>query len=338
MARVVAVLKALGRDLYRDQKSLGSVVGNNFFPISAFFLRAAGAFVYLLIGLVLLFPLSTDPLRRIPASRLALWPLERGERWALRALSPWVNPISWLIAALAMWAARGAVTAGLWAFVAGLVALAILVSNLSLPQGRSLWLYVPGIPGRWRQLVRKNLREMLATLDFYCALLLCLSACLFRLFGGVADRRRRLLAMAVLILLALSSYAQCLFGLDGVHGLARYRLLPLRGWEALAAKDAAFLLLAIPLTLPFAPLPGLAAALIALAAGHKPTVQRHRPQVRWRFSSGAPLFFGLYQVGLMVGAAAGVFFRGPFVLLACLLIWAWSLGYYGGQWDRMLRS
>jgi hypothetical protein len=337
MARVFTILKALGRDLYRDQKSLGSVTGNNFFPISAYLLRTAGAFVYLLIGLVLLFPLSTDPLRRIPASRLSLWPLESRERWALRALSPWVNPISWLIVAVAIWAARGAVTAGLWAFLTGLVAVAVLVSNLSLPRGRSLWLYVPGIPGPWRQLVRKNIREMLATLDFYCALLLCLSACLFRLFGGVLPPEG-LLAMAVLILLALSSYAQCLFGLDGVHGLARYRLLPLHGWEALAAKDAAFLLLAIPLILPFAPLPGLAAALIALAAGHKPTVQRHRPQVRWRFSSGAPLFFGVYQVGLMVGAAAGVFFRGPFVLLACLLIWAWSLGYYGRQWDRALLS
>ena len=44
------------------------------------------------MGLVVLFPLSTDPLRKIPPSRLALWPLDRRERWILRLASPWINP------------------------------------------------------------------------------------------------------------------------------------------------------------------------------------------------------------------------------------------------------
>ena len=64
----------------RDWTAFQSLAGNNFFLITVFLLRQAGAFVYLIIGLVLLFPLSTDPLRKIPASRLALWPLELPRR------------------------------------------------------------------------------------------------------------------------------------------------------------------------------------------------------------------------------------------------------------------
>src|SRR5581483_8890956 len=91
MARTAAILKALARALRRDQSSIKSIAGNNFFFVSALLLQNAGAFIYLIIGLVLLFPLSTDPLRKIPASRLALWPLGSRDRRLLRALSPWIN-------------------------------------------------------------------------------------------------------------------------------------------------------------------------------------------------------------------------------------------------------
>ena len=36
-------------------------------------------------------------------------------QFRLRAVSPWINPMTWAIAALAIWAARGSVTVGLWA-------------------------------------------------------------------------------------------------------------------------------------------------------------------------------------------------------------------------------
>ena len=82
----------------RDQKSIESIAGNNFFWTTVLLLQQAGTFIYLLLGLILLFPLSTDPLRKVPASRLRLWPLEAHERWTLRITSPWVNPMSWLLA------------------------------------------------------------------------------------------------------------------------------------------------------------------------------------------------------------------------------------------------
>src|SRR5579872_2802138 len=118
MARLVAILGALWRAQRRDQKSFESVASNNFFIVTAFFLQKAGTFIYLILGLVLLFPLSTDPLRKIPRSRLLLWPLESGERRILRAVSPWVNPVTWAIAGVAIWMARGKVSLGLWGIMA----------------------------------------------------------------------------------------------------------------------------------------------------------------------------------------------------------------------------
>src|SRR5262245_24568144 len=99
MARPIAILKSLATAYRRDWTALQSLTGNYFFLITVFLLRQAGGFVYLIMGLVLLFPLSTDPLRKIPASRLALWPLSRGEMWVVRLAAPWINPLTWVLAA-----------------------------------------------------------------------------------------------------------------------------------------------------------------------------------------------------------------------------------------------
>ncbi|HMD70007.1 MAG TPA: hypothetical protein VKF41_01615 [Bryobacteraceae bacterium] len=328
MARTGVILKALATAFRRDQRSLESVAGNNFFLVTAYLLREAGVFVYLLIALVLLFPLSTDPLRKIPASRLALWPLETGERRLLRLLSPWINPVSWLLAGLAIWAARGKLTFGLWGAVAGVFAATFLLSDLPFTPGRAVWVHVPHFPGPWNHLIRKNLREIVSTLDFYCALVLSLGAVACRVIH-LPLPREAYLAITVLVVLALSSYAQSLFGLDGAGGLARYRLLPLAGWEILAAKDVAFLLVAIPLTLPLAPLAGVAAALAALAMGHAPTVNRPRPQSRWRFSTGAGMVFGLLQAAFLTVAASSVYLSSPLYLLPVIAVWAATTWFYG---------
>ena len=87
MARTAAILKAVARALRRDQKTIESIAGNNFFWVTVILLQEAGTFIYLLLGLILLFPLSTDPLRKVPASRMGLWPLEGRERWWLRLWS-----------------------------------------------------------------------------------------------------------------------------------------------------------------------------------------------------------------------------------------------------------
>jgi hypothetical protein len=332
MARLAAILKALWRAFQRGEKSFGSLAGNNFFLVAVLFLGKAGTFLFLIMGLVILFPLSTDPLRKIPASRLALWPLERREQWALRAMSPWVNPMTWVIAALALWAARGSVTVGLWGLAAGLFAAGFVISELRLPSGPAMWRRVPHFPGPLDQLVRKNLREMLSTLDFYCALLLSASAGIYR-FAGPAMPREAFMAMTVLVVVALSSYAQCLFGLDGAGGWSRYRLLPLRGWQILAAKDAAFLLVTAVLVAPLAPLAGMGAALVALAMGRRPAVEDPRPQTRWRFSAGASPIYGVVEVMAMASAASAIFFTSALIAIPCLGAWLGSLWWYGRRME-----
>lgn len=210
---------------------------------------------------------------------------------------------------------------------------AFLLSDLPFTPGPAVWLHVPQFPGRWNQLIRKNLREMVCTLDFYCAGMMSLCGLICRL-TGLRLPPEAFVAMTVLVALALSSYAESLFGLDGAGGLARYRLLPLAGWEILAAKDVAFLVVAIPLTLLLAPLAGLAASLAALAMGHAPTVGRPRPQARWRFSTGAGLIFGLLHAGFMAMAASSVYFSSRLFLLPLMAAWAGSTWYYGRRLDR----
>jgi hypothetical protein len=332
MARTAAILKALARALRRDQGSILSVIGNNFFLVSALLLQDAGAFIYLIIGLVLLFPLSTDPLRKIPASRLALWPLDKREHWLLRVSSPWVNPVTWLIAGAAVLVARGKVTVGLWGMAAAIVAAAFALSSLPIWRQAGFWVRMPDFPGPLDELIRKNVREMLATLDFYCALLLSASAVAFRVFAPKLPPEA-FSAITILVVLALSSYAQCLFGLDGKGGLSRYRLMPLRGWQVLMAKDAAFLVLAIPLTLPLAPLSGLGAALVTLAVGHHSTLEHQRPQSRWRFSAGAPIMEGIMLSALMAMPGMAIFNTGAWVLAPCVAAWAGSVWWYGKRWD-----
>ncbi|HUB77742.1 MAG TPA: hypothetical protein VMB03_03045 [Bryobacteraceae bacterium] len=333
MARLAAILKALWRAFQRGEKSIATLAGNNFFLVALLFLGKAGTFLFLIMGLVILFPLSTDPLRKIPPSRLGLWPLEKREMWLLRAISPWVNPMTWAIVALALWAARGRVTVGLWAMAAGLVAAGFVISELPLPRGATMWRRVPHFPGRLDQLVRKNLREMLSTLDFYCALLLSLSTALYRIFGPPLPPEA-LMAMTLLVVIALSSYAQCLFGLDGVGGWSRYGLLPLSAWRILAAKDAAFLVIVVVLSAPLAPLAGLGAALVALAMGRRSSVLDPRPQARWRFSAGASPVYGIGQIIAMAFAASSIFLTSWLIVFPCVALWAGSLWWYGQKMEE----
>jgi hypothetical protein len=286
------------------------------------------------LGLVVLFPLSTDPLRKIPASRLALWPLEPWEHRLLRLVSPWINPLTWLIAGLAIWTVGRTMTFGLWGLIAGIFAAGFLLSDLPFAPAQGMWRGVPNLPGRLNQLVRKNLREILSTLDFYCALILSLSAIGFRV-ARVAMPAETYMGMTLLVVLALGSYAQSLFGLDGEGGLSRYRLLPLRGWQLLAAKDAAFLLVALALTLPLAPLVGVGAACVALAIGHSPSVHQPRRQSRWRFSTGASIMNGIVQIVLMAMAASTIF-TNPLVVLPCVAGWLVSLWWYGRAMDKAI--
>ncbi|PWU00944.1 MAG: hypothetical protein C5B51_23935 [Terriglobia bacterium] len=333
MARVCAVLGALWTAIRRDAKSIGSFTSNNFFLAGVIFLalKDPQAFVSLnfLIGIVLFFPLSTDPLHKIPRVRLAIWPLAQYEHRLLRLLSPWLNPVTWLLAVLAI---RGSVTLGLWALIAALFLIGFVAPWIPRGSGNAVFRRLPRFPGPLNQLIRKNLRETLSTLDFYVALLLSGGALLFRASGGMPAEA--LLPLTVLVMLALSTNAQSLFGLDGDGGLTRYRLLPVRGWQILAAKDAAFLLTAVLLTLPLSPAGGLSAALAALAEGHYSSVNYRHEETRWRFSTSTSFGRSIFQLVVMTLAASATASFSALMLLPCAAAYAASAWWYGRTLER----
>ena len=149
MARLAAILKALWRAFQRGEKSFASLAGNNFFLMAVLFLGKAGTFLFLIMGLVMLFPLSTDPLRKIPQSRLALVAARKARDAGCCGPSARGSiPMTWVIAALALWAARGSVTAGLWALAAGLFARGLsALGAASAIAGPAMWRRIPHFPG-----------------------------------------------------------------------------------------------------------------------------------------------------------------------------------------------
>ena len=289
-------------------------------------LKDPGAFVSLntMIALVLFFPLSSDPLRKAPASRLALWPLDRADYAVLRILTPWLNPLTWLLAAAAL---RRSLTLGLWAMLAGLFLAGFVIPSLTPRAGTTSWRYIPNFPGPLNQLIRKNLRETVSTLDFYAGLMISAGGTVFRALGLLPHEG--LLPLTIVVMLAVSTNASNLFGLDGSGGLMRYRLLPLESWQILAAKDAAFLLASLLLTFPLSPAGGMAAALVALAQGHYASVRFPHREVRWRFCTSASFGSSIAQVVLMAMAAAGTVLGSPLVLAGCLGAYAWSTWRFG---------
>lgn len=306
---------------------MGSFTGNNLFLVSVtlLFFNDPGAFASLnsLIAVVLFFPLSGDPLRLVPADRLRLWPLTARGRMLIRVASPLLSPMTWVVLALALW--KG-VSRGLWLLVGGLFVMSSVASALPR-RGSAGWRRVPAFGGRWREIVRLSLRQMLSTLDFYAALLLSAAAAFFRWRGVLAPDG--FFPLTMLVLLAFSTVPQCLFGLDGAGGITRYRLLPLPGRQVLLAKDAAYLALALALTAPLSPLCGLAGALVLLAAGRPVAVRARRTQARWRFQAGDSFGISLLQVGLMAAACAGVNAYGAAVVLPCAGAYCASTWWYG---------
>ena len=89
MAALRAILKALRRAVGRDLA--GIIKANNLLFLALLGRGAAALFV--LLGFLLLFPLSYDPLAKIPSTRLALWPLARRQRGLLRLFSMALSPI-----------------------------------------------------------------------------------------------------------------------------------------------------------------------------------------------------------------------------------------------------
>jgi hypothetical protein len=338
VAGIASVLRALGRAVWRDLRTLQSIMGNNFCLFVLLLMQQveSALFFLLILGLLLLFPLSADPLRKIPADRLKLWPLSPKQRLALRFASVTLSPVAWITVGLLLKTQRLAVAAQ---FLVAAVVVQILVALGARVARKApdfdLLRRIPAAPGMLGELIRKDLRQMLSTLDPYVALALTVSAIGYRIFSKAPDASA-LSILTVIVVLAMSTYAQCFFGLDGPAGIDRYRLLPLAGWQILLAKDFAFLVIAIPLVLPLRPLAGLGSALVALAIGHHTSVFQPIPQHRWRFTSGVVVPNGLIQSFFLISAGVAVDRQSPLFLIPCVAAYLGSLWYYGRAWTSLL--
>lgn len=339
MARITPLLGALATIAWRDIQSVNSISSNNFF-LFCFLLMvmqpASAAFLGVVAGLLIFFPLSADPMKKIPAERLPLLPLGHAESIGLRIAATFLSPAIWLILGILVFggARFQVLSVQLLVLVIVLNAGAFFTERLleRAPRFRLL-LYVPSFPGMTGGLMLKNLREMLHVLDPYAAVVLSIAGTAYRLFSPAPDADA-VLMITLLIVLSLSTYAQQLFALDIERGLVRYRLMPLSGWRILLAKDVAFLVVLIPLVLPLAPLAGMAAGLAALAFGHQPSIMLAQPQARWRFVAGASLTHALLQTMLLFGMGTLTFRQSSLFVVLSAGLWVGSLFAFGWQYDR----
>lgn len=338
MARLGPLLSALGRVTWRELRALNSVSSNNFFLFCFLLMLQPQSAMFLLsvVGLLLFFPLSADPMKKIPADRLALLPLDHSEHIRLRVFSIFLSPAVWLIVGITVFG-------GVRFRVLSLQLLALLVvANgvafwgerfLDKAPRLSLLRHIPEFPGRTGGLIRKNIRELSYLLDPYAALVLSITGVVYRVTSK-DPQPDAIFGITMLVVLAFSTCAQRLFALDWMHGAVRYRLMPLKGWRILLAKDIAYLLLLLPLVAPLAPWAGIAAAFAVLAIGHQPSVMEPVQQARWRFVTGASITHALVQTAIMFGAGTATFRTSILVLPACIALWLASLIAFGWQYDR----
>jgi hypothetical protein len=328
MAALRAILKALRRAVGRDLA--GSFKANNLLFLGL--LGGAAAALFVLLGFLLLFPLSADPLGKIPSARLAVWPLSRRQRLGLRLTSLALSPVVWIGVLILVKTKRPGLALAFFGLALGMQgALALGRYMVKRDPHWDLLGGIPRLPGRLGGLVRKNVRETLSLLDPYAAAALSVGGGAYRIFGAHPDPAAFTI-MGLLVALALSTCAQSLFGLDGDAGVTRYHLLPVRGWEILLAKDMAFLAILFVLLLPLDVWPGMTFGLVALAFGHHSSVLLELPQQRWRFASGQ-LPFGAMQTaaGMAVGFVEHQ--QGWWVLALAAMGYAASVYYYGRRWE-----
>jgi hypothetical protein len=295
------------------------------------FMMAPSAMVFfsILMALVLFLPSSGDPLALIPAERFALWPLPERSRWLLRLVTPWLNPLAWLMVAGLIWKRVGI---DLWAAVTAIFLLGFFASHVSIQRRLARPMFASASP--LGQIAKLHLRQMRASLDLWCALLLAVPSLGFRLAGrldAAAD-----LPLTLVILIILSTIGVTLFGSDGAGGLTRFALMPLAGWRVLLAKGLPFVGVAVICTLHLAPLAALGGALLLLAVGHFRSLSYAGQQMRWRFRAGHGFAMAMLQMVSAILAASAVDRFSKWALLACFAIYGASLWWCGRRLSQRM--
>jgi hypothetical protein len=348
VAWLIGFLRALLRMQKRQLRSFFSITLNNFFlfaaailwgGVSSLLMAGKDAFsssapFLLALVLIMMCPLSTDPLSRVPASRLKVWPLDRGQKLRLRLATFVLTPAFWL--AIVILIAKWGVLSAFLFFVFGIAVQAVsvlgaylfgLVPTFRFPQ------YMSRLPGRLGGIIGLTIRQITSTLDFYVSSLLSLGGWIFRWRSSQMDPDAMAI-LSMLVALALSTYAQAAFGVDSTSVLHRYRVFPLRGWQIVLAKDLGYLVVLALLVLPFDISAGLTFGMVAIVLGRYPSLRLVQKQQRWRFTSG-DIRFGICQIfaGFSLGLATARV--SPWFLLGTGCLYIASVFGGGWLWDTL---
>ncbi|HME09944.1 MAG TPA: hypothetical protein VKG25_22995 [Bryobacteraceae bacterium] len=335
MAEVVAVVGAIARSSWRELRSLGSFQGNNLLALIVLMmaeeprnLQSSASFYWLIIAVLFLFPLSADLLRQVPKDRLLLWPLSNGQMAAIRAATLLLNPVLWIALVVAIF-----VHSAMLGLMLALASFAVqLLVRIRLPR-LNLLRFIGSFPSRLGGLIQNHLRVLLSALDFYFAVLFATCAAIY-CFLTVSPDTMAKVVIGQLVIIFLSTLAQCQFGFDDAAERVRYRLFPLSGAEILLAKDIAWFLLAILLTWPFHFLACISSALTVLAIGHHTAVREPVRQHRWRFAEGRLGTVGLLQMFAAMSSGVAVSQAGPLAGLPFVGVYVASLWFYGRKWEE----
>src|SRR4051812_10678884 len=149
----------------RDLAAYSLIRTNNFFLFIALLIWGAlvsgvepvSSYPFLaLLALLLFFPISSDPLEKIPGARLGVWPIGAAGRVVLRLASLALSPIVWITAALLIRAG----TPMLWSCGALLAATIVRAKAGRNSGGFAIERAVPFLRGEFGPLVSHHLREM----------------------------------------------------------------------------------------------------------------------------------------------------------------------------------
>lgn len=348
MAQILALLSLLKELMSKELSSFSSVRFNNFL-FSILFIMSAGfesgqpkaafwstLFFQLILIAPLLVTFSIDTQHRLPAERLATWPLTRTQRLLLSSVSFALNPLFIvLFFGYLFWMG---LAAGFFFVLLALIvhttvyAVSLLPFKLRMPASLGIsraFLKVGGI-------AQEMWRELQGTLDFWAALLIAVTGTFYRLFGR-APEPKAFPMLSLFVGIAMSTVAQRMLRLDEGRALLRYRLLPIAGWKLLVTQDMTFL---IPLAVMVSLLSlrtGVAFGLVAIAVGRYPSLRQRANQRRWRFVGGDPRF-GVAQILLGGIAGIGAARMGLWALAIAFAVYVVSVFWGELLWKRSLTA
>jgi len=346
LAQILAHLSLLRKLSLKELGSISSVRFNNFLFCILLIVSASGGtrkmsfWSTLFFQIVLLAPLlvtfSVDTQHRLPAERVAMWPLTSRQTLLFSSVSFAFNP-AFIVLFFGYLFWMGLTIASFFVLLALIVHIAVYaVSRLPIKSRTHASLSTSRESFRLGGIAQETWRGLRGTLDFWVALLIAVIGTLYRLFAR-APEPEAFPMLSLFVGIAMSTIAQRMLYLDEGRALLRYRLLPIAGWKLLVTQDITFM---IPLAFMVSFLSlrtGIAFGLVAIAVGRYPSLRQRANQRRWRFVGGDPRF-GVAQVLLGGFAGIGTARIGLWVLAVAFTLYLVSVFWGELLWRRSLTA